>query len=205
MTGANRDVFINCPFDQAYQPKLHAIVFTVFRSGFRARCALEADNAASNRFAKICSIIEECRYGVHDLSRTEVDGEPPLPRFNMPLELGVFLGFCIAGNKLQRQKRCIVFDKERYRYQRFISDISGQDIHSHDGDERRLIIELASWLRVQSRDPKVPGGHVIARQFEEFAGRLPEVLDDRGLTKEELTFSDYTSIVASYLGMVERR
>jgi len=202
MTGPNRDVFINCPFDRAYQPKLNAIVFTIFRSGFRARCSLEADDAAANRFSKICKIIEECRYGVHDIARTEASGDPPLPRFNMPLELGVFLGFCFAGNRRQREKRCIVFDRERYRYQRFISDISGQDIHCHDDDERTLIAELASWLRVQSRDPKVPGGRVIAHEFDEFARRLPAILDDRRLTLDELTFSDYASIVASYLAIV---
>ena len=92
MAAENRDVFVNCPFDTDYRPLFNAIVFTIIRSGFRARCALEADNAAENRFDKICKIISECRYGVHDISRTEVDGNPPLPRFNMPLELGLFLG-----------------------------------------------------------------------------------------------------------------
>ncbi|CDM60399.1 hypothetical protein [Rhizobium favelukesii] len=52
--------------------------------------ALETDNAADNRFDKICRIVGECCYGIHDISRTEVDGNPPLPRFNMPLELGFF-------------------------------------------------------------------------------------------------------------------
>jgi hypothetical protein len=86
----NRDVFINCPFDADYKTLFYAIVFTVIRSGFRARCALETADASENRFAKICAIIKDCQYGVHDISRTEVDGNPPLPRFNMPLELGCF-------------------------------------------------------------------------------------------------------------------
>ena len=75
-----RDVFINCPFDREYQPFLWAIVFAVIRSGFRARSALETDDSSENRIVKIQAIIETCRYGIHDISRTETDGEPPLPR-----------------------------------------------------------------------------------------------------------------------------
>ncbi len=88
----SRDVFVNCPFDTTYKPIFKAIVFTVTRSGLRARCALETDNAANNRLTTICDIINECRYGIHNISRTKTDGAPPLPRFNMPLELGLFLG-----------------------------------------------------------------------------------------------------------------
>ena len=149
---SNRDVFINCPFDAEYKPLFYAIVFTVIRSGFRARFALETDDASENRFAKICSIIKDCRYGVHDISRTEADGNPPLPQFNMPLELGVFLGAKSYGGPAQKNKRCIIFDRERYRFQRYISDIAGQDIHSHEGSEQKLIEELATWLRDQSRN-----------------------------------------------------
>jgi hypothetical protein len=133
----NRDVFVNCPFDDQYRKFFYAIVFTVIRSGFVARCALETDNSADNRFDKICQIIKECRYGIHDISRTEPDGDPPLPRFNMPLELGVFLGAKKYGGPAHRTKSCIIFDRQQYRFQRFISDIAGQDIHAHGGDVRR--------------------------------------------------------------------
>ena len=137
MAAENRDVFVNCPFDTDYRPLFNTIVFTIIRSGFRARCALEADNAAENRFDKICKIVSECRYGVHDISRTEVDGNPPLPRFNMPLELGLFLGAKKYGGARHREKSCIIFDREPYRFQRYISDIAGQDIHAHRGEPHR--------------------------------------------------------------------
>jgi hypothetical protein len=61
---ADRDVFINCPFDLDYQPFFRAIVFVVIRSGFRARCALETDDTSENRFEKICKIISDCRYAI---------------------------------------------------------------------------------------------------------------------------------------------
>ena len=63
----------------------------ILRCGFAPRCALETDDASETRFVKIEKIVEECRYGIHDISRTDRRMDPPLPRFNMPLELG-YLG-----------------------------------------------------------------------------------------------------------------
>jgi hypothetical protein len=194
-----RDVFVNCPFDAAYKPVFHAIVFTVIRCGFRVRCALEADDAAENRFGKICGIIDQCRYGVHDISRTESDGDPPLPRFNMPLELGLFLGAKRYGGKVQKDKKCIIFDREPYRYQRFMSDIAGQDIHIHRGDEAELIRELSAWFRTESGLKNIPGGAVITADFNAFWEALPNICAARGLILEEMTFSDYNDIVVQYL------
>jgi hypothetical protein len=199
MAKADRDVFVNCPFDGDYQPLFRAIVFTITRSGFYARCALEADNAAENRFEKICALIGKCRYGIHDISRTELDKNSNLPRFNMPLELGLFLGARRFGSTAHRAKRCIVFDRDRYRFQSFISDIAGQDIHAHGGDVRKLIIELATWLRDQSRRPNVPGGRIIAREFGAFEERLGEICAKRQLEADELSFGDYADMVAEYV------
>jgi hypothetical protein len=133
MAQASRNVFVNCAFDTSFKPIFDAIVFAVTRSGFNARSALETDDASENRFGKIQRIVEECPYGIHDISRTEANGDPPLPRFNMPLELGLFLGAKRYG--AQRRKAVLVLDTEQYRYQRFISDLSGQDIHAHGGNQ----------------------------------------------------------------------
>jgi hypothetical protein len=112
---------------------------------------METDDGAENRFAKIQAIVEQCRYGIHDLSRTESDGNPPLPRFNMPLELGLFIGARRYGDEEQKRKSVLILDVEQYRYQRFISDIAGQDIRAHGGEPARAIEAVATWLRIQSR------------------------------------------------------
>ncbi len=49
-----------------------------------------------------------------------------LPRFNMPLELGIFLGAKRFGSQKQKQKNGLILDREKYRYQSFCSDIAGQ-------------------------------------------------------------------------------
>jgi hypothetical protein len=195
----DRDVFINCPFDPGYQLFFRAIVFVVIRSGFRARCALETDDTTENRFEKICKIINDCRYAIHDISRTELDRKLKLPRFNISLELGIFLGAKRFGSGTHRSKRCIVLDRERYRYQKYISDIAGHDIHSHNSNLNRLMEKVASWLRDQSRDPKIPGGRKMVNEFGAFQKEIRKICARRDLHPDELTFGDYTKIVSEYL------
>ncbi len=117
----------------------------------------------------------------------------------MPLELGVFLGAKRFGAKGQKSKRCIIFDKQRYRYQSYISDIAGQDIHAHRGRIVALIEEVASWLRGESRDPKVPGGRKMASEFAIFQKEIPTICLARRLEPDELTFGDYVDMVGQYV------
>jgi hypothetical protein len=117
----------------------------------------------------------------------------------MPLELGLFLGARRYGEKPQKEKRCIILDSERYRFQRFISDIAGQDIHSHDNTPSTCIEEVATWLRTQSRSKTVPGGRAIALEFVAFQAVLPTICKAQGLEPDELTFGDFATLVAEYL------
>jgi hypothetical protein len=199
MSTGNQDVFINCPFDLDYRPFFRAIVFVVIRSGFRARCALETDDATENRCDKICKIISECRYGIHDISRTELDPASKLPRFNMPLELGIFLGAKRFGTSTHKPKRCIVFDREKYRYQKYISDIAGHDIHSHESSLDVLIEKVTTWLRDQSRNPKIPGSRKMLEEFATFQDEMDKICMMRHWQLDELSFGDYTAIVTECL------
>ncbi|WP_309730742.1 hypothetical protein [Sphingomonas sp. SORGH_AS_0438] len=196
-------MFINCPFDLEYKPIFNAMVYTVVRSGYRARCALETDDAAENRLGKIIKIIGECRYGIHDISRTEAGGDPPLPRFNMPLELGLWLGAHHLGRPDQAGKKCIVFDREQYRYLRYISDIGGQDIHSHDGNIDKLISELAAWLRHLPGGVHAGGGQAILREYRAFEELLPLLSAQKDMTPEELLFADFNLMATEYVASLQ--
>ncbi len=191
-------MFVNCPFDPPFQPIFDAIVFTILRCGFAPRCALETDDASENRFAKIQKIIEECRYGIHDISRTETSREPALPRFNMPLELGLFLGAKRYGDDVQKRKRLLILDTERYRYQRFVSDLAGQDIHAHRNDPLEAISTVTNWLRAQSRRT-LPGGKRVAADFARFQSELPATLIALDLGPDEVTFVDFVSIASAHI------
>ncbi|HUZ91758.1 MAG TPA: hypothetical protein VMU78_07645 [Methylocella sp.] len=194
-----RDVFINCPFSPDYQEFFEAIVYAVVRSGFTPRCARENDDGGEVRIDKICRIIAESRYGIHDISKTEPDPESGLPRFNMPLELGLFLGARKFGGRKHAQKNSIILDRELHRYQAFISDIAGQDIHSHDGEVGHLIERIATWLRDAAQALNVPGGRAIAAEFKRFRADLPDIAASLCLELDELTFKDLTNIAANWI------
>src|ERR1700677_270767 len=121
----NNLVFINCPFDDGFKDMLYAMVFTVYRCGFIPRSALEEDNGLENRLSKIEKIIRECKFGIHDISRTEVNANG-LPRFNMPFELAMFFGLKSHPDE-HHKKVAFVLEKQKYLYQQYISDLSGID------------------------------------------------------------------------------
>jgi len=194
-----RDVFINCPFSPDYDEQFQAITFAVQRSGFNPRCARENDDGGEIRIEKICRIIRESRYGVHDISKTEPDPASGLPRFNMPLELGLFLGARKFGGRAQARKKLLILDRDPHRYQTFMSDIGGQDIHAHGGEVSRLIAEVAAWLRDEAHDANVPGGRAIAAEFARFRADLPGIAVAQHLEIDELTFKDLTSIAAAWI------
>lgn len=181
-----------------YSRLFNCVVFTTIYCGFRARCALEIDDGSQIRVEKIFKIIEECRFGIHDLSRTELDRASRLPRFNMPLELGMFLGAKRYGGSLQRRKQCLILDRDLYRYQKFISDIAGQDIRSHESNIEKSISITRDWLR-SCAARSMPGGAAIHKKYRKFVLQLPAICKDLRLKSDEMTFNDYTNIVVEWL------
>jgi|SRR5215213_2617712 len=192
-------VFLNCPFDSDYQRLFRALVFVIQDCGFTPRCALEADDGSEVRIGKIQRIIEESRYGVHDISRTELDTDSGLPRFNVPLELGIFLGAKYFGEARQRSKACIIFDRDRYRYQRFCSDIAGQDIRAHNCDERELIRGVRDALRTWRPDQAIPGGRTLFARYLAFTEAIPDLAAQLRLDPDELVFYDLTALVSTWV------
>lgn len=196
-----RNVFINCPFDEPYEPLFNAIVFAVHENGFRPRCALEASNAGQFRLNKIMDIISECKYSIHDLSRTELDRATRLPRFNMPLELGLDLGCRRFGLAFQKEKISLVLDLEEHRYETFISDIKGQDIFAHEGSVKKVIEVVRDWLR-NELDPRVviiPDGEKIHQRYVDFQKGLPLICAKLKWNPEKLPFADFSFAVATWI------
>jgi len=194
----NENIFINCPFDSTYKPLFDAIIFAVFDCGFVARCALEEDDGSQIRVQKIFDIISQCRLSIHDLCRVEIDRGTKLPRFNMPLELGAFLGAKHFGKGIQKKKACLILDSEKYRYQKFISDIAGQDIKAHENNPKILIRVVRDWLRTYSQ-VSIPSGSVIWSRYQVFESDLPLLCRELKLNLTELIFNDYVLLVSRWL------
>jgi hypothetical protein len=193
-------VFINCPFDP-YRPMMRALLFAVYDCGFIVRSALEEDNAGEVRYTKILRIIRECRFGIHDISRVELDRKTRLPRFNMALELGLFLGAKGFGETHHTAKSCLVLDRDPFHYRMFCSDIAGQEVRAHGNDHRKAITAVRDWL---SNAPTrsgiiIPSGSKIAERFQKFQDALPEWCEKQGLVTTELTFRDERVLIEQWL------
>jgi len=194
----DRNVFINCPFDAEYTPIFEAIVFVIHECGFVPKSARERLDSSEIRLHKIVQLIGASRYSIHDLSRTELDKQTSLPRFNMPLELGIDLG-CKSFSTAHRRKSFLIFDSERYRFQKYISDISGQDIHQHDNDQRTAMERIRDWLRSESGNHAIRGGAVIHERYVIFRSDLPSICERLSLDPNRLTFADLSYAIILWL------
>lgn len=190
----NDSVFINCPFDPAYMPLFHAIIYTVYRCGFIPQSALGEDDGSDIRLDKIIRCIQNCRYGIHDISRTELN-DHQFPRFNMPFELGIFFGAKRFGDKTQKNKNALVFEKIKFTYQQYISDLNGIDTKAHNNDPNIVIRNIRDWLKTASRRTTIPGHALIQREYEEFRRKLPAIIEITGLDIQDIAFNDFCQIV----------
>jgi hypothetical protein len=186
----DRQVFLNCPFDEDYYPLLRAAVFTIHACGFTARIALENTGSENVRLDRLVRMIGECRLGIHDLSRVRLTSPTDLPRFNMPFECGVFYGARRFGAKAQARKRFLLLDKEPFQYQKTMSDAAGLDPRAHGNDPEKLIGCVRDFL-AEGLDPKPIGPTRISALYSEFQLALP------GITaKAELTLADIEPLSA---------
>jgi hypothetical protein len=115
----------------------------------------------------------------------------------MPLELGVFLGAKRFRSPKQRQKLCLILDRQPYRYQVFCSDISGQDIRAHNNSGPLAIGVVRDWLRTSKKSARtnIPGGARIALRYQQFRTELPSMCLNAGLEIGSLIFLDCRTLV----------
>jgi hypothetical protein len=161
---------------------------------------LETTNSGQVRIEKIGGLIRDCRWGIHDLSRTELN-ENSLPRFNMPLELGLFLGAWRFGNSEQRLKTCLVLDREPYRFHQYVSDIAGQDIVSHGDDPALAIQAVRDWLAASlpSEARRLAGSRTMTTRYDAFLEDLPKSCELVERDPKNLTFTDHAEAVWDWM------
>lgn len=162
-----RSVFINCPFDKDYEPILQGILFCVIYLGFEPRLATERANGAENRIDRISELIRASKFSIHDLSRCRARRAGEYFRLNMPFEFGIDYG-CrrFLGGKYT-EKKFLILEKERYRYQAALSDIAGCDIESHSEKYDNAVRKVRDWLVQEANAPK-DGPQRILDKYADF-------------------------------------
>jgi hypothetical protein len=142
-------VFLNIPYDGAFENLLLAYIAGISAFGFVPRATLEIP-FGERRLERILALIEASEYSIHDLSRVQLDGNAPrTPRFNMPFELGLTIGMRNANHSW------IVCESVKRRVNKSLSDLDGTDVYIHSGTVRGVFRELCNAFVRSERQPTV--------------------------------------------------
>jgi hypothetical protein len=181
----DRGVFINCPLDEHYLPLLRPLLFTVVALGFEPRLAIGRSDAGETRIQKIIELIRQSRFSIHDLSPCRAQQEGEFFRLNMPLELGLDHGCKVFKSGKWAQKRSLVMETERYRFQAAISDLSGSDILAHSDEPEEVVRVVRDWLVQEASAPSISASKLYG-SFNEFMAANYDLLTAAGYSKRDI-------------------
>jgi hypothetical protein len=193
------NVFINCPFDNAYFPLLKSILFTLIYVEQIPKIS-ETSDSGDIRLQKIKDLMSVSQYSIHDLSRMEPLKKNDYPRFNMPFECGIDFGLKMSNEDIYAEKRFLILEKEPFRYHKVISDISGNDIKSHRNEPEQVIKAIRDWFKQLKSD--VPKYKEIWLAFNEFEFDYELILSGDGYDPKDinsLTFSDIIENMTAWI------
>tara|TARA_Y100001935_G_scaffold255663_1_gene270872 strand:- start:11716 stop:12327 length:612 start_codon:yes stop_codon:yes gene_type:complete len=195
----SKSVFVNCPFDNEYFKLLKPLLFTLIYIGLKPRIS-ETSDSGEVRLHKIKEMMEDSKFSIHDLSRMEPITDDKLPRFNMPFECGIDFGIKLSNPQKYQNKKFLILEKEQYRYQRVISDISGNDIKAHKNNPEKIIKVVRDWFKPTNND--IPRHKEMWLAFNEFEFDYEDILKEEGYNPKdiyELTFSDVIEYMTNWI------
>lgn len=193
------NVFINCPFDNQYFTLLKPLLFTLNYIDLIPQLS-ETSDSGEVRLHKIKDMMATSKYSIHDLSRMEPLKKDELPRFNMPFECGIDFGIKLNDPETYRGKKFLILEKEQYRYQKVISDISGNDIKAHKNSPEQIIKVVRDWFKPSIRN--IPMYKEIWLAYNEFDYDYEEILTYDGYDPKDInsiTFSDIIDNMSAWI------
>jgi hypothetical protein len=196
-------VFINCPFDADYLPLLRPMLFCVRDLGLEPRIALEALDSGRPRIEKIIALVRSCKFAIHDLSRLKAKKKGEFFRLNMPFELGLDVGCRVFGGAEFADKKCLILETERYRYQAAISDLSNSDIAVHGDEPQVALTEVRNWI-VSSAGVHAPGPAALWGRFTDFMTDNYDALVARGFSPPDIERLPVPELLSCIDGWIAR-
>src|SRR5271165_773993 len=145
--------FINIPYDERYKDLYLAFIAGLTAFGLDPRATLEVPGG-DRRLDRVFELITSCQYSFHGLSRVQLDAKSPrTPRFNMPFELGLALGW--LQTKRNTNHTWFLFEAVKSRVSKSLSDLDGTDPYIHDERPKGLFRELGNALVRTDDQPTV--------------------------------------------------
>jgi hypothetical protein len=177
-------VFLNIPYDAAFESLYLAYIVGLTQLGLHINAALAVRN--QGRLETIINLIERSDFSIHDLSRIETSRG--VPRFNMPVELGLALYRSHVANG---KHGVFIFESRRYRAQRSTSDVNSIDPQIHGGTPKGLMAGLRNLFRQPGDATTVPE---MLASFRAVERKLPELRRNAGGKSlfEAAVFQDIT-------------
>ncbi|MBI1354877.1 MAG: hypothetical protein GC160_11060 [Acidobacteria bacterium] len=187
-------VFINCPFDDDFNPFLDAILLAAVACGLDPRSPDELGPwHPKPRLERIQDLMKASKYSIHDLSRLRGEGDDNFARMNMPFELGMARGLWLSDPA----RDMIVLTDTTYDLPVALSDLGGLDVLPYGSDPslmlRRLVGQFAFWPGATDIDPN------------RLLPLLPEVHAANGAVREEYEMRHWKKMLLAVDGIVKRR
>lgn len=155
---------MNVPYDNRYRDLYLAFIAGLTSFGLDPRATLEVPGG-KRRLDRIFELMTSCQYSFHDLSRVQLDRRPPqTPRFNMPFELGLVLGWLQTSQRSNHT--WFVFEAVRRRVSKSLSDLDGTDPYIHDEKPMGLFRELGNALVRSADQPTVAQMYAVYRNIK---------------------------------------
>ena len=202
-SGYASNVFVNCPFDDEYRSLLRPLLFTVVYLGYTPRIASERLDSAENRVDKICELICESKYSIHDLSRLKASQAEEFYRLNMPFELGIDYGAREYGAPYMEGKQCLILEKGPYDFQKALSDLSGVDIKHHEEEPDEIVRAVRDWFYETLGETDADYPKVVWYKFNDFTTNLYDSRLDEGIPEDDVEEDIERMPISEYLDAVE--
>jgi hypothetical protein len=159
-----KSAFMNVPYDDRYRDLYLAFIAGLTSFGLDPRATLEVPGG-KRRLDRIFELMTSCQYSFHDLSRVQLDHRrPQTPRFNMPFELGLVLGWLQTSQSSNHT--WFVFEAVRRRVSKSLSDLDGTDPYIHDEKPKGLFRELGNALVRSADQPTVAQMYAVSRNIK---------------------------------------
>ncbi len=195
-----KNVFINCPFDEEYKLLLKPIIFTIIYCGLHPKIS-ESEDSGETRIKRIEKLIEESKYSIHDISRMKAASKGEIARFNMPFELGLDFGCKRFKGGQHSGKKSLILDIGKYRYHKAISDISGNDIAFHNFKPENAIREVRNWLKKINHTQTLPSANKVWIDYNEFSTYFRIKNKQHHFNKEDIKkmpWSEYFTYISEW-------
>jgi hypothetical protein len=103
----------------------------------------------------------------------------------MAFELGVDFGCRSFSEGEGKSKKFLILEKERYKYQRALSDLSGSDIRNHNNEPENVVREVRNWF-LETTSCRPSSGTVIWEHFNEFMADFYQKREEQGYKDKDL-------------------